>query len=732
MAIDMAQFYQVFFEESFEGLEVMESGLLSMDRGEVDDEEINAIFRAAHSIKGASGTFGFSDIHDFTHVVETMLDEIRDGRFIPTQEAIAALLGSVDIIRDMLQAAQDGTDADAESVQEKCADLRRILEENKARQSESEPFSAREPVEPEQSEPTIESELEQKWMPEQKLLGWHIIFRPLPHLTRTGNDPLRILRELSHLGELKVDVDVSAISGLTKIEPESCYLSWDLHLHGDVPREELDEVFDWVEDDCDLIIIPEFPEAKEHTPQPKSPDRKAEQIEHGIERRKEERRKEERRKDGRRNPLDRRNADRRMQESPAGSGSIRVDIGKVDSLINMVGELVITQSMLSMMGQDFSMDRVEYLKDGLDQLERHTRDLQESVMLIRMVPISFAFNRFPRMVHDLSLKLGKKIELKMTGESTEVDKTVIEKIGDPLVHLIRNSLDHGIEPPAERLAGGKPEVGNIELSAYHKGGSIIIEVKDDGCGLPKGKILKKAIEHGIILEDDELSDREIFDLIFQPGFSTTNSVSDLSGRGVGMDVVRRNINELGGNIDIVSEEGVGSTFTIRLPLTLAILDGQIISAGSDTYIMPLVSIIESLQVRHDMINVVAGRGETVKLRDEFIPIIRLHEIFGVEDAKAIDLCDGLLVIVEGDGKRCGLFVDDLIGQQQVVVKSLEANYQQVEGISGATILGDGSVALILDVPGIFRLAKGETGVDISGSTGTDSADGEVMEDGERA
>jgi two-component system chemotaxis sensor kinase CheA len=375
----------------------------------------------------------------------------------------------------------------------------------------------------------------------------------------------------------------------------------------------------------------------------------------------------------------------------------------------MVGELVITQSMVSMLGEEFSADRIEQMKDGLEQLERHTRELQESVMLIRMVPISFAFSRFPRMVHGLSVKWGKRIELKMSGETTEVDKTVIEKIGDPLVHLVRNSLDHGIESPAERLEADKSEIGTIELNAYHKGGSIIIEVRDDGCGLPKEKILKKAIEHGLVEEDSELSDRQIYELIFQPGFSTTNSVSDLSGRGVGMDVVRRNINELGGLIEITSEEGAGSCFTIRLPLTLAILDGQVISVGSDTYIMPLVSIIESLQIRPEMINVVAGRGETVKLRDEYVPIIRLHEIFGVENARANDLCDGLLVVIEGDGRRCGLFVDDLIGQQQVVVKSLEANYQQVEGVSGATILGDGSVALILDVPGIFRLAQGGAG-----------------------
>ena len=711
MAIDMAQFHQVFFEESFEGLEIMESGLLSMDNGAVDDEEINAIFRAAHSIKGASGTFGFSPICDFTHVVETMLDEIRDGKFEPTQEAIAALLGSVDIIRDMLQSAQDGVDIDDSAAKDKGDQLQQILSSKPAAPSQESAASGQQQAEASdvQPEPTTEPEPEKQSMAESELSGWHIIFRPLPHLTRTGNDPLRILRELSSLGNLQVNADVSAVPNLEKIDPENCYLSWDLHLYGEVEREALDDVFDWVEDDCDLIIIPKVLEQKGEQ------QKEEEKAEPKVVKKKEkkpppvERRKTDRRQENRRKPLDRRSGDRRKGDGAPASSSIRVDISKVDSLINMVGELVITQSMLSMLGEGFSADRIEQMKDGLEQLERHTRELQESVMLIRMVPISFAFSRFPRMVHDLSVKLGKKIELKMSGETTEVDKTVIEKIGDPLVHLVRNSLDHGIESPAERLEVDKPETGTIELNAYHKGGSIIIEVRDDGGGLPKDKILKKAIEQEIVEEDSELSERQIYELIFHPGFSTTNSVSDLSGRGVGMDVVRRNINELGGCIEISSEEGVGSCFTIRLPLTLAIMDGQIISVGSDTYIMPLVSIIESLQIRPEMINVVAGRGETVKLRDEYVPIIRLHEIFGVENARANDLCDGLLVVIEGDGRRCGLFVDDLIGQQQVVVKSLEANYQQVEGISGATILGDGSVALILDVPGIFRLAQGGAG-----------------------
>jgi two-component system chemotaxis sensor kinase CheA len=343
----------------------------------------------------------------------------------------------------------------------------------------------------------------------------------------------------------------------------------------------------------------------------------------------------------------------------------------------------------------------------LAQFERNTRELQESVMRIRMMPISFAFNRFPRMVHDVSGKLGKQVELKMGGEGTEVDKTVMEKIGDPLVHLVRNAVDHGIEMPEVREAAGKSTQGTVHLNAYHRGGNIVIEISDDGAGLNRDRLINKAVEKGLISADDgaRMTDEEAFGLIFHAGFSTADQVSDLSGRGVGMDVVRNNIRDLGGSIEVQSELGYGSTITIRLPLTLAILDGQTVAVGSETYIVPLVSIIESIQVKSDMVNMVAGRGETMKLREEYLPIVRLHEAFGIESANATRLEDGLLVIVETQNGRRGLFVDELLGQQQVVIKSLEANYRRVDGISGATILGDGSVALILDIPDLMRLAN---------------------------
>ncbi|MDH3354811.1 MAG: chemotaxis protein CheA, partial [Chromatiales bacterium] len=372
--------------------------------------------------------------------------------------------------------------------------------------------------------------------------------------------------------------------------------------------------------------------------------------------------------------------------------------------------LVITQSMLSTLGESFEMDQIQRLRDGLVQLEQNTRELQEDVMRMRMLSVSFVFNRFPRMVRDLSQKLEKDIELVMSGENTEIDKTLIEKISDPLVHLVRNSVDHGIELPQDRIAAGKPATGTVNLNAFHKGGNIVIEVKDDGKGLDPEKLFNKAVEKGVVSADVKLTNEQIYNLIFEPGFSTAEQLSDVSGRGVGMDVVRRNINSLGGSVDISSELGVGSTMTVRLPLTLAILDGQSVAVGDQVYIVPLASIVESIQVNSSMVNKMAGQGETFILRGEYISIVRLGDIFDV-DSTAKKLEEGLLVVVESEGRLVGIFVDDLLGQQQVVIKSLEANYQKVEGVSGATILGDGSVALILDIPSLVKMS-GNSGVDV--------------------
>lgn len=691
MTIDMAQFHQVFFEESFEGLDAMESGLLNLDMGDFDAEAINTIFRATHSIKGGSGTFGFTEVAEFTHVMEALLDEMRDGRRQVTQGAVEILLGSVDCLREMLTAIQSSQEIDSARVAEHKQALDRELDSGGVAGSVL------------ANEPAFQRPGDASAVADTVVQGWRIVFSPHVHLLKTGNDPVRMFRELAELGELTVKVDFQGVPDFQQLDPEECHLSWDLQITGDISREQIDDVFDWVEEDCDLAVQqltaqPGVEEKSEDTGQDRSEPavQKLQAAEVASPPNNEE-------------PASRRReqkpAAKKAPAKPAGSSSIRVDTEKIDNLINMVGELVITQSMLSLVGEQFSINRMDQLKSGLAQLERHTRELQESVMNIRMLPINFVFTRFPRLVHDLSAKMGKKIILEMTGEQTEVDKTVIELISDPLVHLVRNSLDHGIEMPEQRLAAGKPETGRITLNAYHRGGNIVIEVCDDGRGLDKEKLLAKAIEKGLVEDNIPMTDQQVFELIFMPGFSTAEQLSDISGRGVGMDVVRKNIQTLGGNIEIQSEQGRGSVFAIHLPLTLAILDGQSIAVGDETYIVPLVSIIESINVSEDMVNRVAGKGETFRLREEYLPIIRMHEIFGVENVRAKKLCEGLVVVVEGQGVRCGLFIDDLLSQQQVVIKSLEANFRRVEGVSGATILGDGSVALILDIPGLVRLSN---------------------------
>lgn len=673
VAVSLAQFHQTFIEESIEGMDAMEAGLLSLETGAPDKEVINTIFRAAHSIKGGGATFGFVEIAKFTHAMETLLDEMRNGRLEVTQEGINVFLQSVDCLRGMIAAARDGGEVDGEQVAILQQQLERLLSENVVHRD---------------SQAEVPQTHDSRPATRDSPSGWRIAFRPKAHLFRTGNDPVRIFRELDRLGELHVEVDSTALPALADLNPEDCYLGWTARLTGDAPREALEEAFAWVIGDCELEITPLKAERKGIGSSAVLPQTAQPASELIFERRKGERRKGDRRVAG---------------AAGLDATSIRVGIDKIDEIINQVGELVITQSMLSTLGEDFDMNRVHRLRDGLSQLERNTRELQEGVMRMRMLPIGFAFNRFPRMVHDLSTKLGKKAQLSISGEETELDKTVIEKIGDPLVHLVRNSLDHGIEPPEERVARGKPEVGTVSLNAYHKGGNIVIEIADDGKGINREKILEKAIAQGLADPDAEYSPEQIDDLMFIPGLSTVGAVSDVSGRGVGMDVVRRNIQSLGGMVEVASKPGQGATFTVRLPLTLAIVEGQSIAVGDEYYIVPLVSIIESLQVGADRVNLVAGRGEVLRFRDEYIPIVRLYQVFGAEPRTKV-ITEGLLVIVEGDGHRAALLVDELLGQQQVVIKSLEANYKRIEGISGATILGDGSVALILDVSGLIRVA----------------------------
>ncbi|QSX37152.1 chemotaxis protein CheA [Shewanella sedimentimangrovi] len=660
MDIDLSQFSQVFFEESIEGLAVMESELLKLDIAAPDPETINTIFRAAHSIKGGSATFGFTAVANFTHLLETLLDQIRDGQRQMTAEHVDLLLASVDLLRGMIDALMNKGDYDNDKAQQLQQRLSKLLAE-------------------EAKSPTKQVDA---WQPaDEQPNGWQIEFVAGVDILRCGNDPQLMFAELREKGELNVRLQASQLPPWHDFDPESCYLSWQLTLHANVPLDEVKEVFEWVEDECQIRYQPLF-DAEPTTEDPivedmavdkphvKAPDLKSVPQNKGNE-----------------------------------SSSIRVSTEKIDMLINMVGELVITQAMLGQIGRqdEIGPESMLLLQQGLEQLASHTRDLQESVMQIRMLPISFAFNRFPRLVRDIGQQLNKKVELVLKGEDTELDKTVLEKIVDPMVHLVRNSLDHGLESPETRRKFGKAETGTITLNAFHQGGNIVIEITDDGAGLNTAKILAKAREKGLVGADEELSDEAIHQLIFKPGFSTADAVSDLSGRGVGMDVVKRNIHELNGSIELSSQPGKGSRITIRLPLTLAILDGQLVRIGRHIYVVPLVSIYESLQVAPSRINRLSEDQELIRLRDEYLPVVKVHQVFN-HDAEAREIKDGLVMVVDNSNEKVGLLVDELLAQQQVVIKSLEDNYTRIPGISGATILGDGTVALIIDVAGLVNLA----------------------------
>ena len=648
MVIDIQQFHQTFFDESQEGLVSMESALLQIEQGlsaslpnqaaATDPEVLNTIFRVVHSIKGGASTFGFGWVADFSHLLETLLDDVRVGNRQVDRRTAGLLLRSVDCLRVLLTNARSGTPVNAAAIEEVNAELEALHLAPKSATG----VSAAEAV---------------------GVHAWRICFIPKSGLFFSGNDPLRILRELSSLGELRIETDLARLPPWAAMDPEACYLGWKLELSGDVTREAIAEVFSWVTGDCELEVEP-------------IPDQSSSA---GIA-----------------------NASARGSDDDQAKSrgtSIRVSTSKMDTLVDIVGELVITQTILNQTVAQFGPDSLPRLSAGLAQLERNLRELQENVMRIRMLPIGFVFNRLPRLVRDISQQLGKQVELKVSGEATELDKTVIERISDPLLHMVRNSLDHGIETPQERHAAGKPETACIRIDASQRGGHVIVEIEDDGRGLDHAKILQRAVERGLVSATAKLSAEQIAELVFLPGFTTADSVSDLSGRGVGLDVVRSNIHSLGGNIDVRSHAGRGTHFTMRLPLTLAILDGLGVQVGAQTYILPLTSITESMALAQDKIRRLPGGDEIFQFRNEYVPLIRLCRVFGGAPGGG-DINAGIVVVVEANGRRAGLLVDDLLGQQQIVIKSLDSHYRRVDGISAATILGDGTVALILDIGGL--------------------------------
>ena len=721
MSIDMSQFYQVFFDEAAEHLVSMEALLLGLNLEAPDADQLNAIFRAAHSIKGGSGTFGFTDMADVTHVLETLLDRVRKNEISLTHDMVDAFLQAGDVLHGLLEAHQHGTIADEARSKAICAKLEALAvnpnaDGGKKAKSKGHGTTG--------TKPALTEHIYQ--------IQFANTQDAFPDDTHLKN----LVEELANVGKITnqaitadtVKMTLSTQTSATKLreifafflEPEQLSIT-EL---GSIPDHDTvqgygffadpDAIKSGVEnadgygffadpetiksgvenaDGYGFFVAPEtiksgvenaqgygfFNDAENHpaTPEPVLVERQDQ------------------------NPG--RRATDRAATAPGGESSIRVSVGKVDNLVNLVGELVITQAMLAETASNMDAVLHEGLINGLGQLERNTRDLQESVMSVRMIPISLVFSRFQRVVRDSAIKLSKKVQLKIIGEGTELDKGLIEKISDPLTHLVRNSLDHGIELPDERIAKGKDPQGTITLRAAHQGGSIVIEVSDDGAGLSRERILAKAREKGMPV-GDSVSDAEVWQIIFAPGFSTASVVTDVSGRGVGMDVVKKNIEGISGRIEIASTLGQGTSMTIRLPLTLAILDGLSIAVGDQIYIVPLGFISESLQPDPADIKEISGQGEVVHVRGEYLPLIALHKLFNIEP-RITNPADGILVLLEAEGKKVALFVDELVGQHQVVIKSLETNYRKVPGVSGATIMGDGRVAMIIDVGALVKLAQ---------------------------
>ena len=664
MSIDMSQFYQVFFDEAAEHLASMEALLLALDLDAPDADQLNAIFRAAHSIKGGSGTFGFTDMAAVTHILETLLDRVRKNEITLTHDMVDVFLQAGDALHGLLTAHQNGSIADEAASIAICAKLEKLIAEGashipvKGTPPDAGPsdMDAGSGIPGGKAHSSAQSEGEGE----------------LPSNPSVDED--QSYGFFAEADDIKLEAEKVQGYGFFA-EPAAIQSSVE-NAQGYGFFEEPEAIRSGVENAQGYGFFTEM-ENRPYVPAPALSSRQ--------------------------DDVPGRRATDRAVAATVGENSIRVGVGKVDNLVNQVGELVITQAMLTETISSLDPVIYERLLSGMAQLERNTRDLQESVMSVRMMPISLVFSRFQRVVRDNAVKLNKKVQLKINGENTELDKGLIEKISDPITHLVRNSLDHGIETPAERIAQGKDPQGTITLRAAHQGGSIILEVSDDGAGLNRERIIAKARERGMAVSDS-MSDADVWQIIFAPGFSTAAVVTDVSGRGVGMDIVKKNIESISGRIDINSVLGQGSVMTIRLPLTLAILDGLSIAVGDQIFIVPLGYISESLQPNPGDIKEISGQGAVVHVRGEYLPLIALYKLFNIQP-KITNPAEGILVLLEAEGKKIALFVDELVGQHQVVIKSLETNYRKVPGVSGATIMGDGRVAMIIDVGALIKLAK---------------------------
>lgn len=718
---DLSQFYQIFFEEAGENLDLMEQMLLNLNLETADDEELNGIFRCAHSVKGGAATFGFSDVAELTHQMESLLDRLRRHELKPNSAMVDVLLESADASRGLLACHQSGDVGQGPPTAELVRRIRALVAgvvddvvavvaapqpkviERTAKPIETSPIDAPKVVAEATGKPLVDGvrhlSISIGNMDQQDHVDAFMeLFRDIPGLgeiqalpwkpgsrrvfnvvTNSSNEDLLDLF-VFHVSREQVEIHDKAIDAAVEVGDSSpgssvASTSLDSVQSGEVSGAAASSVGFGFFDGAPGV--------------PGGTDSQASEIareSHAIA-----------------------NVPKVVAKQVANSGvqpeaaTIRVAISKVDQLINLVGELVITQAMLAQNSRALDPAIYQQLLTGLTDLDRNTRDLQESVMSIRMIPMSIVFSRFPRMLRDLAGKLGKKVDFVTQGEATELDKGLVEKITDPLTHLVRNSCDHGIEMPADRIRAGKPETGTITLSAAHQGGSIVIEVRDDGKGMSREKILSKARERGLDVSD-QMPDAEVWQLIFAPGFSTAEVVTDVSGRGVGMDVVKRNITSLNGTVEIDSTEGYGMKVSVRLPLTLAIMDGMSVGVGNEVYILPLSSVVESFQVKSDAVSTVGQGAQLVKVRDEYMPVIELERVFQIPRFDA-DKSSDIMVVIEAEGSRVVLLVDELLGQQQVVVKNLESNYRKVPNVSGATILGDGKVALILDTGALVRRSR---------------------------
>ncbi|WP_346680321.1 chemotaxis protein CheA [uncultured Brachyspira sp.] len=712
---DSDEFISIFLSEANEIVEGLENDLVLLEDNKSDEDLLNKIFRSAHTLKSSAGTVGFTTMSELNHVAENLLEKVRSGKLDVTPTMITVLLEFLDTVKIMLQNIIDGKgEADGvNNIESLKAKIKAIADGNEIDASVQAPTtsSAAPTVKKETPTSTQAQAIEEPEKKEESSSGsnvFHISMSFKATIFDNGIDPLMFLNDLRDIGTISnLKIDSSNVPTISALEdPYTCYTQFSLDISTNSTLEQVQNIFLFVIDDNDINIS----DAKVSV-------HKEDKIETQTETQVAEETKEEKTIEETKSQEETKEEIKTEQAKPQTSAAksqasssvkvqapstVRVDTRKLDSLMNLIGELVIAQSRIMQLTQSLDIDNG--LKEAVSSMDRTSRQIQEEVMNIRMMPVGPIFNQFHRYVRDLNLELNKEVKLVLKGETTEIDKNMLEQLSDPLKHIIRNSMDHGIErTKEERIARGKPEFGTITMSAAHQEGHVVIEVSDDGNGLNKERIYNKAIEKGLLSKDGKYSDAEIYRTIFSPGLSTAEKITDISGRGVGMDVVRANVEKMKGKIEIKSEEGKGSTFIIKLPLTLAIIEGITFALGEQIYIMPLISIIEQMKVKNEQIKPFEGRGEMIKIRDEYLPLIRLHKVFEI-DTHIEDIDNGIVVVVEAGYRRCAIFVDELLDQQQVVIKSLDSAFSKHSGISGGTILGDGRIALIIDIQGLVNIS----------------------------